>query len=197
MAKNANDKGYSALVGGATITDLLSTSGGKPPFFLSPTFAISSGTYTVTSPGGSDVGAISNASIAVSSGAASFKWTNPPSGPISRNAPLTINWTGGDSAGFVDITAISSTLLSGFTPAAGTPGILVECIAPASAGTFTIPTYVLQSLPSTSGSTAIVPPGELLVGPASAPVKVATPPSGLDELYLFYHFIQGSNVTWN
>jgi len=95
----------------------------------------------------------------------------------------------------VDITAISSTLASGTTPADTTPGILAECIAPASLGKFTIPTYVLQSLPSTAGSTALVPPGELLVGPASA-VTTATPPSGLDELYIFYHFIAGQNVTW-
>jgi hypothetical protein len=118
-----------------------------------------------------------------------------------------ITWSGGDPNGFVDITAISSTLQSGQVPLASTPGILVECIAPASVGTFTIPTYVLQSLPSTVNSTAFVPPGELLVGPASGacggsasvsatcPVKV-TPPTGLDALYIVYHFIQGVNVAW-
>ncbi len=188
----ANGKGYSGLVGGSTIAQLLS--GNSPaPYFLSSSYAIDSGTYTVTSPGGSAVGAIS-ASIPVSSAAASFKWTNPPTGSISRTSPLTINWTGGDPSGFVDITAISSTILSG-TPATGTPGILVECIAPTSAGTFTIPTYILASLPSTAASTALDPPGELLVGPASPAVKV-TPPSGLDELYIFYHLISGSAVTW-
>jgi hypothetical protein len=55
---------------------------------------------------------------------------------------------------------------------------------------------VLQALPSTVNSNALVPPGELLVGPASGAVPAANPPSGLDALYLTYHFIQGQNVTW-
>jgi hypothetical protein len=156
----------------------------------------------VTGPGGSAVGAFS-APITVSSAAASFQWTNQasvvgtPSSPlpIARNQPLTITWTGGDPNGFVDITAIASTLQSGTVPSTTTPGALVECIAPASAGTFTVPAYVLESLPSTVNSTALVPPGELLVGPASGGVS-ATAPTGLDALYIFYHFIQGVNVSW-
>jgi len=189
-------------VGGETINDLIlgcpaSSTNNCAPFFLSSAFAISAGTYTVTGPGGSAVGALS-APITVSSSAASFKWTNQGSvtaGPIPRNTPLTITWSGGDPNGFVDITAIASTLSSGLEPAAATPGILVECIAPTSLGTFTIPTYVLQTLPSTVNSSATVPPGELLVGPISNAVK-ATPPTGLDALYIVYHYIQGQNVSW-
>ena len=67
---------------------------------------------------------------------------------------------------------------------------------PASAGSFTVPTFVLQSLPSTAASQSVIPPGELLVGPASGAVKTSTTPSGLDAAYIFYHFIQGLNVTW-
>ena len=202
---NTNGKGYSGLVGGETILNLItgcpaSSTNNCVPFFLSPTFAISSGTYTVTGPGGADVGALS-ASVQVPSSAASFVWSNQSSvtaSPISRNSALEIDWTGyTDPNGFVDITAISSTLASGTTPADTTPGILAECIAPASLGKFTIPTYVLQSLPANPIPPAgpLVPPGELLVGPASA-VTTATEPSGLDELYIFYHFIAGQNVTW-
>ena len=194
-------------VGGETIAELISgcattSKDNCLPYFLNTsgwgtsswTYGITPGTYTVTGSGGSSVGAFSG-SIPVSSDASSFKWTNPPTSSIPRNTPLTINWTGGDPSGFVDITAVSSTLLSGITPAANTPGILVECIVPASAGTFSIPTYVLQALPSTAASTALVPPGELLVGPASGAQKI-TAPSGLDAAYIFYHFIAGSNVTW-
>lgn len=229
VAKNANAYGAQpagnltmkpGLVGGETIGELVAelTSGACPgtstdnclPFFLTPAYAISPGTYTVTGPGvAGGVGALT-APITVTAAAASFKWTNQSSvagGQISRDTPLQITWTGGDPNGFVDITAISSTLASGIEPAATTPGILVECIAPASAQTFTIPAYVLQSLPSTANSTAFVPPGELLVGPASVacsstsaisttcPANLALP-TDLDALYVVYHFIQGQNVVW-
>jgi uncharacterized protein (TIGR03437 family) len=201
VAKNANGHGYGALVGGSTVSGLLE-GGGLAPFFLTSTFAINPGTYTVTAPGGSSVGAFS-ASIPVSNAAASFKWTNEATitaNPINRTQPLTITWTGGDPSGFVDITAIASTAKTTAGPApAGeppSPGTLVECLAPASAGTFTIPVFVLQGLSSTQGSQSLIPVGELLVGPASGAVKLSTTPSGLDAAYIFYHFIQGANVTW-
>jgi uncharacterized protein (TIGR03437 family) len=210
VPKNTNGDGYAGLVGGETISELISGCPGSSnnncaPFFLNATgwgtqswsYAVLPGTYTVTGPGGSQVGALS-ASLAVSSAAASFTWTNQISvtaNPIPRDSPLTITWTGGDPSGFVDITAVASTVESGITPTLTTPGIVVECIAPASAGTFTIPVQVLQALPSTASSTALLPPGELLVGPASGAVKV-TAPAGLDAAYIYYHYIQGANVVW-
>jgi uncharacterized protein (TIGR03437 family) len=196
IPKNTSGEGYSALVGGETITELLEGAG-LPPFFLSSTYAILPGTYTVAGPGGSNVGAFS-ADITVSSAAASFQWTNQStvtSAPIPRDAALILTWRGGDPAGFVEIVAIASTQQTGTTPTPTTPGILVQCIAPASAESFVIPPYVLQSLPSTVDSLALLPPGALLVGPVSGAVKIATP-SGLDAAYLFYHYLQGAAVVW-
>jgi len=206
LPANSSGNGYYGLVGGETLSDFvkLLENGACPsadtdkclPFFLSKSFAISPGTYTVTGTGGSGVGAIS-APVSVSQAAAAFAWSNQTTitaNPISRSTPLEIDWTGGDPNGFVDITAVSSTLASGL-PMPSTPGVLAECIAPASLGKFTIPTYVLQSLYSTANSTAFVSPGELLVGPASNATKL-TPPTGLDALYIVYHIIQGTNVTW-
>jgi uncharacterized protein (TIGR03437 family) len=205
------------LVGGETIGELVTelTSGACPttstdnctPFFLTPTFAISPGVYTVTGPGGANVGAFT-APITVTPAAASFKWDQSGvTGQVSRQTPLQITWTGGDPNGFVDITAIASTLQSGVEPSAGTPGVLVECIASAQTGSFSIPAYVLETLPSTANSTAFVPPGELLVGPAGVTCSSTsatsttcpadlTLPTGLDALYIVYHFIQGLNVVW-
>jgi uncharacterized protein (TIGR03437 family) len=200
VAKNANGNGYGGLVGGSTISELLST-GGLAPFYLSSTYGISSGTYTVTAPGGTAVGGFT-ATIDVSSSAAAFQWTNQKAvatSAIDRSQPLTITWTGGDPDGFVDITAIGSTAtaVSGpVTGANGTPGALVECLVSANAGTFTIPSFVLSALPNTQASGSVIPPGELLVGPASGAVKVSPTPSGLDAAYIFYHFIQGVNVGW-
>ena len=117
------------------------------------------------------------------------------SGPIPRNTPLTITWSGGDPEGFVEIVAIASTDQSGITPPATTPGILAQCVTPARLSSFQILPWVLQALPSTTSSTALIPPAYLMVGPVSGAVKIATP-SGLDAAYLFYHYLQGASVTW-
>jgi uncharacterized protein (TIGR03437 family) len=200
--KNATGAGYGALVGGAAIQDLIQGNGIKP-FFLNSTAnadgsftptGIASGTYTLTGPGGADVGAMSG-SLDVTSAAASFKWTNPPSGTIPRNQPLTITWTGGDPSGFVNITAVASTV-TGLLPADTTPGMFMECMAPASAGTFTVPAWVLQALPATASVSTAPVAGELLVGPSSGGVSFTTTPTGLDAAYIFYHFIWGQQASF-
>lgn len=203
VPKNVNGVGYSAPVGGSTIPQLLS-GGGLPPYFLNAqgwttpswTYAILPGGYTVTGPGGSNVSSFS-ASILVTSQAAAFNWTNSSitGSPIPRNQPLTITWSGGDPSGFVDITAIASATQQSLLPLPTDPGVQVECIAPASLGSFTIPAYVLQAMPSTVGTASPVA-GVLQVGPASGAVSFSAVPAGLDAAYIFYHYIAGAPVTW-
>lgn len=85
VPQNASGQGYGALVGGATVEQLL-TGSGLPPFFLDPSFAILPGIFTVAGPGGPNVGAFS-ADSTVSSAAATLSWTNQrsvTSGPIPR-----------------------------------------------------------------------------------------------------------------
>jgi hypothetical protein len=138
----------------------------------------------------------------VSSAAASFVWTNAgtfdnqtATPAIPRNTPLNITWTGGDPQGFVDIALIGSTVQNTLPSETNPePGIYVECMVPASAGSFNVPTYVLQALPQTTSGSDL--PGLVLVGPASAVTKISPVPTGLDAAYLYYRFISGYTVQW-
>ncbi len=100
------------------------------------------GTYTVTGPGGSGVGAFS-ASIALPD---PLVWTNQAGiDTVTRASGQTITWTGGDATG--------SVLILGFSTVSGAgAGREFLCVAPASAGTFTVPPAVLLSLAATVGS---------------------------------------------
>lgn len=211
IPKNSNGNGYSAVVGGQPLSEVGSVPpSGPPPFFVTTTanadgsYALTNivaGTYTVSSLGGA-VGAFT-ATVAVSSGAAAFQWTNesiPDNGtgssPIPLNQPLTVTWTGGDPQGFINITLMGSNPKL-FYPDPATTGIVAQCVANASAGSFTVPTYVLQALPSpitiNNGSPIAA---AMLVGPFSAPVQVSPTPSGLDAAYIYYSFLQGVTTTW-
>jgi hypothetical protein len=140
----------------------------------------------------------------VPAAATSLTWTNSAtfdgssgSPSISRATPLTITWSGGDPQGYVDITLVGSTAryTTPFSaPQEAEPGVQVECIAPTSLGSFTVPTYVLQALPPTSPNTDGT--ASVMVGPVSAPSKISTTPTGLDALYVYYRFIQGYTVVW-
>jgi uncharacterized protein (TIGR03437 family) len=98
-----------------------------PGNFLDP------GHYTITGPGGKNVGPFT-ASTDVP--ATPFVWTNLPNitVPLDRSKDLTIKWTGG----IPNTQAI-------VTGASGTQAFL--CAAPVSAGQITVPSYVLLSLP--------------------------------------------------
>jgi uncharacterized protein (TIGR03437 family) len=135
---------------------------GLPLGFLSP-----AGDFTFQGTSGADVGPFT----AVVSNAAQLTWTNDNLTTVTRSSGQVINWIGGDPNGFVQILGASST--GGRT---GVGGFFV-CVAPTSAGTFTIPPPVLDALPSSSTSGF----GFLEVGGFTAPVPFAA--TGLDKAY--------------
>jgi uncharacterized protein (TIGR03437 family) len=212
VAKNSNGNGYDGLVGGATTANGgLVALAGEAPFYWNSTpngdgtfnvTGIASGTYTVTGPGGANVNAITG-TIDISSAAAGFVWTNASTFDsqtatpvIDRGTPLSISWTGGDSDGFVDITLLGSTVQNELPSTTNPePGMYVECIVNASAGSFNVPTYVLQALPANTPSLSAVP-GIVLVGPAGTVSKLNPAPTGLDAAYLYYRIISGYSVQW-
>jgi uncharacterized protein (TIGR03437 family) len=115
---------YSATLGSSTNS-----------LYLSP------GTYTITGPGGKDVGPI-NTSITVPP---ALTWTNSSGiSTVNRANGQLITWTGGDPSGSVLILGFSSATSGGNSVTAG-----FECIAPDNAGQFTIPAPVLLALPVT------------------------------------------------
>jgi uncharacterized protein (TIGR03437 family) len=107
---------------------------------------IPSGLWGFAAPGGANVGPFSLGFPIPQP----VTWTNQASllgSTVTRANGLTINWTGGDPYGFVDI--------QGF--AANTTGTFLvgyDCSAPLSAGTFTIPPSILLQMPTGPGAQA-------------------------------------------
>jgi uncharacterized protein (TIGR03437 family) len=104
-----------------------------PGNFLDP------GAFTLTGPGGPDVGAFT-ASFTIPA----FTWTNKPENNtigVNRSQGARITWTGGDPEGYVRIGGEAG------APTAGAFAAF-ECIARAASGSFTIPPSVLLALPA-------------------------------------------------
>jgi hypothetical protein len=129
-----------------------SANGGK--LYLDP------GGYTVSGPGGADVGAFQGQVTAPPA----IAWTNAASASsVNRSQGVTVTWSGGDPNGSVIISG-SSTLSQG-------GGALFTCTAPPSAGTFTVPATVTMALPASSS-------GALTVMGSSAPASFTA--TGID-----------------
>ncbi len=137
MAKQSG--AYSASLG----TPSIPLPGAPPPqTYLDP------GEYTVTGPGGPDVGAFT-AKITIGP---ALNWTNRATvgnagnDVIDRSKDVTVTWTGGRPADLVSIlgtAAVSSTRVA----------VSFQCLEVASAGKFTIPAWVLSALPPVAQGT--------------------------------------------
>ena len=112
----------------------------KPIFSQSGSFLVA-GAYSITSNGGPDVGPINNAAVTIP---ATPTYLSPtPNGlSVTRSNGLTVTWNPNGSTGHVEIDVASA------TDNTFNVGSLAACTAPASAGTFTIPPYVLLPLPA-------------------------------------------------
>lgn len=133
-------------LGAYTLTTILPT---IPGTYLAqlPAGAIPStgGAFTFNGPGGKDVGAFTTT---VSLPNPLMSWTNQAAGAtVTRSQGVQINWSGGTPGSYVVITGDSS-------GAGGTSGNFV-CYAPQSALTFTVPAYVLATLPAGTGSLTV------------------------------------------
>jgi uncharacterized protein (TIGR03437 family) len=135
---------YFAQLGGGTSIPGIPNIPGMPaaePLFLD------AGAYTIQGSGGPDVGPF-QVSLNVP---AQLVWTNESStNNVPRSSPLRITWSGGDPGGWVAIsgTSFNNSVAGAFT-----------CLERNNAGQFTVPAYVLQSLPASSG----ILPGSLVV----------------------------------
>jgi uncharacterized protein (TIGR03437 family) len=161
-------------IGGCVLTQTIS--GGS----TGTTTALNAGTITVTGPGGTQATLTANplapgfyaaflTSIPSTGGAYVFNgtagsqvgaftatvdfpnpllsWTNQAAAAtVARSQGFTATWSGGAPGSYVLITG---------TSASGSASGSYTCYAPQSAGTFTVPSYILLGLPAGSGTTTI------------------------------------------
>ncbi len=127
---------------------------------------LTKGTYTVTGPGGTDVGPFT-ATLTV---ADPLNWTNSNISTVNRAAGQLITWTGGDPAG--------NTYIFGYSIATVGNGVGAEfvCVERTSVQQFTIPSAVLLSLPVSS--TSLTSASSLAVESSTSATFKA---SGLDQ----------------
>ena len=151
----------------------------ESPTAPSPPFLKAGAAFTVNNgSGGADVGAFTfNVTLPPV-----ITWTNKPTAAtIPRNQNLTINWTGGDPTLFVYINGYSNLDTSG-------AGGEFVCVAPTSAGSFTVPAAVLSAMPVSANEVldgVTIPSGLLVVNATTTTRPTA---AGLDV------FLVGASV---
>jgi uncharacterized protein (TIGR03437 family) len=157
------DGGSSFVVKGpnATLT-VRGGTGDNAPLGTNGSFIVP-GDYTITGPGGKDVGSFTS-SITLPRFAT---LTTPASGNITvnRNQGMTVNWTPNGASGTVEMTLQARDSFNVST-------VAVVCTVPASLGTFTIPAYATLALPSTNNAFFSFDPGGQ--GPAASSTFTAS-----------------------
>ncbi|HYM10625.1 MAG TPA: choice-of-anchor D domain-containing protein, partial [Bryobacterales bacterium] len=151
------------------------------PLYLDP------GSYTITGPGGADVGSFT-AKLTLPP---VVTWTNEAQLlTVDRSQGATLTWTGGDPAsqGML-ILATNIDNVSGVAAA-------LVCTAPNAAGTFTIPPAILSTLPASNPQQPAQFTGLLLLGALPvANLPTFTAP-GLDAGYDFFAQLIGTSTVF-
>jgi uncharacterized protein (TIGR03437 family) len=156
------------------------------------------GTFTFDNgSGGPDVGAFK--SSLSESLTTPLVWTNAPAtAAVDRGKGQLVTWTGGIPGSYVYISGYS--YINMYTPLAGGQAptyVYFTCSAPLSAGQFTVPAAVLESLPATGTAINALPPtgnGYLYV--ASGGMQPFSAP-GLDLGLLFFGAGSGISVPFH
>jgi hypothetical protein len=149
---------YEILLGAST-----SLSGSLPTSFLD------SGPFTITGGGGHDIGKFT----AKAQPAPFIAWSNPTA-TINRSAGLNVTWTfSGASSGQMVVVS------GGNFDARSSRSAMFFCTAPAAAGAFNVPSYILERLPvSAANGTSR---GELVVGALPMSPAASFTATGLDQ----------------
>ena len=106
----------------------------------------SGGTFTFQGTGGADVGSFST-TLTFSNPL--LNWTNQNvAATVDRSQNLTVTWTGGNPDSYVFVLGTSTSKATSTTPSVGAG---FTCLTKASDGQFTVPGYILSSLPAGTG----------------------------------------------
>jgi hypothetical protein len=99
------------------------------------------GDYTITGTGGAEIGSFT-ANFRIP---ASPKLVSPVDGAVvTRASGMTVTWTGGAGDVLMELASCSDNSCTG--------GASAACFAPASAGSFIIPPYILNALPASTSA---------------------------------------------
>jgi len=143
------------------------------------------GAYTITGPGGNDVGAFTTRLTLPTL----LNWSNQDAvNDVTRSQGVTINWTGGGASDYVYIIGTSVAQSAKVT---GT----FTCIERASAGRFAVPASVLANLPA-SESIQGVSTGNLIVGSSPAGEAALFTASNLDAGFVVYAIANSKSVNF-
>src|ERR1039458_9386646 len=152
----AIDAGTITVTGpvGGTVTLTSSTFAGIGLYYAqlaAGAIPTSGGTFTFKGSGGSVSPFIGPFTASLTFPNPILTWTNSNNAAtVTRSSGLGVSWTGGSSGTYVIIGGSSSATVAGQSVSGS-----YTCIAPVSAGSFTVPSYVLATLPGGSGTTAV------------------------------------------